>query len=248
MKWELDWLLTMQAPDGSVYHKLSTQSFGGFIPPENEDSRTYFTPWGSEATADFVAMTAQAARIFRPYDPAFADRCLASRPKSYQFSKAHPEYHPADQNGFSTGAYEINEPNHRQQGVPQNRLWAAAELWETTGSPDALFDLETRIQAVNGRVDSDFDWDETKNLGLITYLFSSRPGRNPALVKLVRDNLLAVADDIVQTAKRDGYDVRWARAITGAATVAWPAKPSFSWPPTACCPANAGIAPRASTR
>ena len=206
LKWELDWLLTMQAPDGSVYHKLTTRSFGGFILPELETTNRYFTPWGSEATADFVGMTAQAARIFRPYDPAFADRCLQAAQLSYQFLKAHPEYHQADQTGFSTGTYEINQPNHRQNGVPQNRLWAAAELWETTGSPDALLDLETRVKAVNGQVDSDFDWDETKNLGLITYLFSKRPGRDPALVKLVHGNLLSVADDIVQTASRDGYE------------------------------------------
>jgi endoglucanase len=206
LKWELDWLLTMQAPDGSVYHKLTTRSFGGFILPELETTNRYFTPWGSEATADFVGMTAQAARIFRPYDPAFADRCLQAAQLSYQFLKAHPEYHQADQTGFSTGAYEINQPNHRQNGVPQNRLWAAAELWETTGSPDVLLDLETRVKAVNGQVDSDFDWDETKNLGLITYLFSKRPGRDAALVKLVHGNLLSVADDIVQTASRDGYD------------------------------------------
>src|SRR5208282_4878960 len=73
-------------------------------------------------------------------------------------------------------------------------------------SPDALLDLETRIKAIHGLVDSDFDWDETKDLGLITYLFSQRPGRDPALVKLVRDSLLSVADDIRQTAKRDGYN------------------------------------------
>ena len=205
LKWELDWLLTMQTPDGSVYHKLTTTSFGGFIPPEAETADRFFTPWGSEATADFVAMMAQAARIFRPYDPAYADRCLQAAQKSYQFLQAHPEYHPADQNGFRTGAYEVNQPSHRTGGVPQNRLWAAAEVWESTGSPDALRDLETRIQAVNGQVDTDFDWDETKDLGFLTYLSSERPGRDPALVKLVRSNLLAVADGIVQTARNDDY-------------------------------------------
>jgi len=206
LKWELDWLLTMQSPDGSAYHKLSTLSFGVFILPELETTNRYFTPWGSEATADFTAMTAQAARIFQPYDPAYANRCRQAAQKSYQFLQAHPEYHPADQTGFTTGAYEINQPNHRQNGIPQNRLWAAAELWETTGSADALLDLETRIQATHGQVDSDFDWDETKDLGLITYLFSSRPGRDPALVKLVRSNLLAMADAMVQTANHDGYE------------------------------------------
>lgn len=205
IKWELDWVLTMQAPDGSVYHKLSTEKFCGFIPPESEATNRYFTPWGSEATADFVGMTAQAARIFRPYDPAFADRCLNAARLSYRFLQAHPEYHQADQKGFSTGPYEINEPNHRLNGVPQNRLWAAAELWETTGSLEVLRDLEDRIRAVNGQVDIDFDWDEVKNLGLLTYLYSERPGRDPALVKLVRQNLLATADEIVRTARHNGY-------------------------------------------
>ncbi|HXR48320.1 MAG TPA: glycoside hydrolase family 9 protein [Candidatus Limnocylindrales bacterium] len=205
IKWELDWLLTMQAPDGSVYHKLSTTRFGGFAPPEFETAERYFTPWGSEATADFVGIMAQAARIYRPYDPAFANRCLLAAEKSYRFLQAHPEYHHADQTGFSTGAYEINEPNHRLGGVPENRLWAAAEIWETTGDTNALRDLENRIRSVQGKVDSDFDWDEVKDLGLITYLFSEQAGRNPALVNLVRSNLLATADEIVQTRNHDAY-------------------------------------------
>ena len=206
LKWEMDWLLTMQLPDGSVSHKLTAKNFSGNILPEQETADRFFTPWGSEATADFTAMTAQAARIFRPYDAALANRCLQAAQKSYAFLQAHPEYHPADQTGFNTGPYEVNEPNHRAGGVPQNRLWAAAELWETTGSPDVLRDLETRIRTVNGRVDADFDWDETKDLGLLTYLFSQRSGRDAALVSLVRSNLMATADGIVQTAKSDGYE------------------------------------------
>jgi endoglucanase len=208
LKWEMDWVLTMQAPDGSVYHKLTTKQFGPFIMPEAETEPRYFTPRGSEATADFVAMTAQAARIYRPYDPAYADRCLEAAQRSYKFLKAHPEFHKADSTGFRTGSYEIKETgdsSHRLNGIPNNRLWAEAELWETTGSPDILGDLETRIRAIKGQVNFDFDWDELKNLGLLTYLFSQRPDRDPALVKLVRGNLLAVADEMVQTDRLQGY-------------------------------------------
>jgi endoglucanase len=188
-----------------VSHKLTTKNFSGNIRSEEETTERYFTPWGSEATANFVAMLAQAARIFRSYDADFAARCLQAAEKSYAFLQAHPEYHKADSTGFNTGPYEVNEPNHRLDGIPQNRLWAAAELWETTGSVEVLRDLETRIRAVNSRVDADFDWDETKNLGLLTYLFSKRSGRDAALVSLVRSNLLAVADGIVQTARNDSY-------------------------------------------
>ncbi len=90
LRWELDWLLKMQAPDGSAYHKLSTKRFGGFVLPERETTERYFTPWSSAATADLVAMTAQAARDFRPYDSAFADRCLAAARKGWAFLASHP--------------------------------------------------------------------------------------------------------------------------------------------------------------
>jgi endoglucanase len=84
-------------------------------------------------------------------------------------------------------------------------LWAAAELWETTGSPEVLRDLETRIRAVHGQFNFEFDWDEVKNLGLMKYLSSQRPGRDPALVALVRSNLLALADETVQNCRQHGY-------------------------------------------
>lgn len=195
IRWELQWLLTMQAGDGSVYHKISTKQFGGFVLPERERAERYFVPWGSAATADFVATTALGARHIRPYDPDFADRCLAASKTSYEFLKAHPGEHAPDQKGFSTGEYGTKDPD--------DRLWAAAEFWEATGSADALRDLEARIQAVGGRVDRDFDWGEVTNLGAIAYLSSRRPGRDPALVKRVRTNLLAAADAIVKA--RDAH-------------------------------------------
>ncbi|MHB1558311.1 MAG: glycoside hydrolase family 9 protein [Isosphaeraceae bacterium] len=199
LRWELEWLLKMQAPDGSAYHKLTTRMFGAFVLPEMEKSERYFTPWGSAATADLMAMTAQAARHFRPFDPAFADRCLAAASKARTFLEAHPKNHAADQKGFFTGGYET--------GDADDRLWAAAEYWETTGDADALRDLEARIRAVGSGVDADFDWGEVKNLGLFTYLASKRPGRDQPLVDQVKQSLIAAADSIVADgrAKENGY-------------------------------------------
>lgn len=209
IKWELDWLLKMQAPDGAVYHKLSTREFCGWIKPEDELTERYFTPWGTEATAVFVGMMAQAARLYQPYDTAFAEKCLAAAKKSYGFLKAHPKYHPADQSAFRTGPYEfapeVENPNRTPGAEPQNRLWAAAELWETTGEEEFLAELESRIKLIRAQWDHDFDWPDVRNLGLITYLFSSRAGRNNALVAQVRSNLIATADAIVRTARTHGY-------------------------------------------
>jgi endoglucanase len=81
VKWELDWLLSMQADDGSVYHKISTQNYLGNVLPEHEMERRYFGQTGTQATANFVAMMGMAARSFRPFEPAYADRCLAAAEK-----------------------------------------------------------------------------------------------------------------------------------------------------------------------
>ena len=45
-RWELDWLLTMQAADGSVYHKVSTVNFGPAGPPETEKDAPLLRPLG----------------------------------------------------------------------------------------------------------------------------------------------------------------------------------------------------------
>ena len=197
IQWEMDWLLTMQAEDGSVYDKLSAKDFCKFILPENELDERFFVSWSSAATADFVAMTAQAARHFRPFDAAYADRCLSASKKSYAFLIAHPENRDSDHHQFLTGAYTTRDSD--------DRLWAAVELWETTGQADALSDAQARIRNAQARVPANFDWGDVSNLGLFTYLSSQRSGRDDALVGQVRTNLLATADGIVKTCHRHGY-------------------------------------------
>ncbi|MBN2183221.1 MAG: glycoside hydrolase family 9 protein, partial [Sedimentisphaerales bacterium] len=68
LKWETDWLLKMKYPDGSgrVSHKLTRLNFSGFVMPEMDTEKRFFTDWSSAATADFVAVMAMAARYFKP--------------------------------------------------------------------------------------------------------------------------------------------------------------------------------------
>jgi endoglucanase len=197
LKWELDWLFTMQATNGSVYHKVSTPDFCGFIMPEQEKAKRYFVPWSSAATADFVAMLAAGARHFREFDAAYAARCLAAARTSYAFLVAHPENHRADQAGFSTGGYPTDDAD--------DRLWAAAELWAATGETNFLYDFESRARGRNQDFEVAWDWGNVRNLGLLTYLFFTREGRDAALVESLRKSLLATADEIVKTRDAHGY-------------------------------------------
>lgn len=197
IKYETDWLLTMQAADGRVYTKVSTERFGPFISADKETTPRYVAPWGTPATADFVAMLAQAARAFQPFAPAYAERCLAAAKHSYAFLAANPEHHEPDQSKFRTGGYRTKDAD--------DRLWAAAELWETTGDPAALDDVEKRIRDLAPVFDENWDWAEVRNLGLFTYLYSQRPGRSEELVAALRANLLKTADVLVAKARAHGY-------------------------------------------
>lgn len=197
IKWELDWLLTMQAPDGSVYHKVSTRNFGGFVMPEQEGTPRYFAPWSSAATADFVAMLAAGARHFAEFDSEYAARCLAAAERSQRFLAAHPGNHPADLTAFSTGSYQTQDDD--------DRLWALAELWAATGNTNYLQDFEARARGRAGRVEELWDWGNVRNLGLLTYFFSKREGRDASMVQAVQASLLGAADNMVRARNEHGY-------------------------------------------
>lgn len=202
VKWETDWLLKMQAPDGSVYHKVSTKDFGPAIMPEEEKTARFFTPASTAATADFAAMLAAAARAFKPFDAPYAARCLASARRAYEHLRADPRSKRADLTGFTTGPYQTDDAD--------DRLWAAAELWQTTGEARYLSDFEARAHLFQSKFSQDWGWGDVKNLGMLTYLFSKRAGRDARLVRDVRASLLETADGIV--AVRDGHG--YARPLT----------------------------------
>lgn len=198
IKWEMDWLLTMQDAEGGVYYKVTTMNFGGFIMPEKETAPRFVTPVASASTADFAAMAALAGRYYRPYDAAYADKCLAAAKKSYAWLQAHPQDLRANQAGTTTGGYGTTDPD--------DRLWAAAEIWETTGDAGALKDLETRIKALRTMVQANWDWGNVSNLGVFTYALSTRPARDDAVLEQVRAAIVQNADAIVKTDKAHGYN------------------------------------------
>jgi endoglucanase len=202
-KWELDWLLTAQAASGNggVPDKLTALNFENYPETPDEDTQArYFSGVGTAMTADFVAVMAAAARIYKDYAPTDAANYLAAAQQSYAFLQANAgpavaanDTYMGPENVFNTGHYGETDPD--------NRLWAAAELWETTGDPAVLADFETN--GGNKTFANDFDWASVQNLALYTYLLSQRPdkdSRNPAIVASMTSSLMMVADGLVATA------------------------------------------------
>lgn len=196
LKWETDWILKMAYPDGSgrVSHKLTRTNFSGFIMPEDDHEKRYFTDWSSAATAGYVAMLAQAARFFEPYDSIYAKTCLDAALRSYEFLKNNPEYKKFTQK-FNTGAYYSPDED--------DRMWAAVELWETTGNYEYLNDFEKRISTMEVKIDENWDWPNVKNLAAFTYLLSKREDKNIDLLLEVEKQTVEVANKIVDKAEKD---------------------------------------------
>lgn len=228
LKWENDFLMKMEYADGSgrVAHKLTRRSFAPFIMPQEDHEDRFFTVWSSAAVADYAATMAMASRYFRPYDAAYADQCLAAAKRSYAFLQANPADKMFEQGDFTTGGYQTSDPD--------DRLWAAAEMWETTGEAQYLADIESRISAlmelaesgaeVEGEagvsamaslVESDWDWGNSANLGVFTYALSSREGKNPEIQAAVEDAIIACADNLVANAKNDPYGCALSRYYWG---------------------------------
>ena len=208
LKWEYDWLFKMQFSDGSgkVSHKLSALKFCAFIMPEDEKDKRYFTDYSTPATAQFVAMMAIGARIFQPYDPDYAQKCLDAAKVSYEFLRENRDYHMIERGVFRTGHYPTPDED--------DRMWAAVEMWETTGEEQYRRDFERGTWSQDDKINLYWDWNNVKNLAMFRYLMSEREGKREGLAADIKNDLLTTADILVLKAKKDVYgrcisEYRW---------------------------------------
>lgn len=201
-KWETDWLLTMQASNGGVYDKVSEAAFCAFIMPEANTVDRYFWGYGNIGTvetATFCAVMAMGARIYSPYDSAYSTKCLNAASAAYSYLTNNATNTTANLTGCTTGNYSTSDAN-------EGRLWAAAEMWETTGTATFLNDFETRANGYSPTyVDSDFDWSNDKNLGMYTYVLSTKSGKNATLLTNIKNNIISDANGITTTAFSHPY-------------------------------------------
>lgn len=195
---ELEWLLKVQLPDGSFAHKVTALRFEPDLMPEDDKQERYFFSTSTASTASATAVLAEAARIYAPFDEEFSERCLDSAVAGQDFLDQNQSSISSSQepNGVGTGTY--TDQNDRD-----NRLWALVELWETTGEERYLSGAEDLLPMVS--YNWNFDWDGPGNLGIGSYVDSSRPGRDPDLLADAERDVVEMADNIAEEAQRDAY-------------------------------------------
>jgi len=207
IRWNLEWMLSMQDPeDGGVWHKQTTPQFSGFILPHLDKVPSVVIGTGSEpykstgATANLAAVMAIAGRLYKPFDAGFAAECLAAARKAFAWTEKYPNVAFNNPPGVNTGGYG-------DRNFADERLWAAAELYRTTGE-DAYHQyflsnyepLRKSIRPVGPQ-----SWNNVGTLGLWTYALGK--GKNAAALDAIRKDSIAAADAIVQRAAANGYRI-----------------------------------------
>lgn len=203
-RYELDWLLKMQKPDGGVFTKLTKAQFEGFVMPQNDPTppQRLIYQISSCATGDFAAVMARAGRVYRPFDSAYATGCLAAARKAWGYLQAHASIVPAGgfRNPPGTGTGEYGDGNDADE-----RLWAAAELFETTG--ESSFNSYYVFRASSGSyVTGPMSWGDVGSMAHLTYIFSARPEVNAAVRNAARSTLVTTCQSLL--AKRDASGFR----------------------------------------
>lgn len=207
VKWNLDWMLALQDEDGGVWHKLTSERFGGFTLPEKDDGGPRFIigtdhePYKSTgATADFAAVMACAARVYAPFTKKDSDVYLAAARSAFDWAVAHPDVKFNNPSGVRTGGYGDGD-------LSDEILWAAAELYRTTGDPSYNRWFLEHLPKDKAWVKDDDPqaWPTVRNLALWAYAMADVPGADPATRKRIQDDTRKAARSVAARHAKNGY-------------------------------------------
>jgi len=127
IKYNLDWMLTMQDTDGGLFHKLTSLEFPGDVMPAKDNLTLYVIGKSSTASLDFAGVMAAAYRVFKDFDATYAAQCLAAAKKAYTWGTQNMNsLYKGNPSDVQTGAYEDSDAS-------DEKLFAGSELYLATG-------------------------------------------------------------------------------------------------------------------
>ncbi|GHH81180.1 endoglucanase [Kitasatospora indigofera] len=206
-RWELEFLLRMQVPDGrplagTAFHKIHDAAWTDLpTRPERDAQRRELHRPSTAATLNLAATGAQCARVYARYDAAFAARCLDSARRAWTAARANPAMLAPASDTTGGGAYDDAQ-------VGDEFYWAAAELYATTGEAqyrDAVTGSAFHTSEVFAP--GGFSWSDTAALGRITLATVPGVGLPAADLARVRASVTSAADRYLATAGGQGYAV-----------------------------------------
>ena len=214
-RWQMAWLLSMQVPEGQpqagmAHHKLHDLEWEGIplLPPtvfDNDPTSEggggrYLYPPSTAATFNLAATAAQCARVWRDLDAAFADRCQRAAERAFRAGVEEPVALAGNTPGAGGGNYDDGQ-------IADERFWAAAELYVTTGDPryaDAMRATPYLTSFGGLGRDTAMTWGDTAALGALSLILHDA---DLGEVATLREQLLRTADGYLDVIATEGYRV-----------------------------------------
>lgn len=197
IRWEMDFLLGMQVPDeqtdaGMVHHKLHELYWSPlpYVAPEISEDRYVYQP-STAATLNMAAAAAMFSRLIAPYDEEYAEKCLKAAEKAWQAANDNPVFTYGDIPGGGGGNYD-------DAGVYDEFLWAAAELFSTTGETEYRKVIENSINTkrpIKILLDPNgpMSWNSVGGLGMLS-LFTSENNLDKKTLENIKNRIVESAD------------------------------------------------------
>ena len=224
-RWEMEFLLKMQVPQGSrvsvpvgvrrnakglrfeaidasgmAHHKVADANWTALpMRPDRDPERRQLFPPSTGATLNLAATAAQCARIWRGIDPAFADRCLAAARSAWAAAVRNPQVYPiADFTG--SGGYGDSD-------FSDEFYWAAAELLATTGDAEFRSFVE-RSPHFRAQLGDGASWASVAPLGTVTLALLGGAGEAEKL--RLQSVIRAASDRFLRERQQVGYAIPFA--------------------------------------
>lgn len=194
VKYELDWMLKMQQPEGGVYHKVNSFDFPGTIVPEDDRKERFVYDIGTNDTGIFCGTMALSARVFLNLNKEYSEKLKNAAIKAGDFLLKNE--------GKIFTPYEGKTGGYLSSNTIGEHYWAFAELFRLTGDEKYLKAAEKYEKKTNVPVIS---WDDQYTLGIYTLLKSGRLPRETKEKLLLQLHNAAVT--ILQRSELDGYRV-----------------------------------------
>jgi endoglucanase len=203
IKYELDWLLTMQDEEsGGVYHKLTPKDFALFVMPDKDLYKRYIYRLSSNATAGFAGAMAQAYQVYVAYDPEYANKLLDAAERAWGYLQQHPRIVPPggfhNPPGVKTGVYGVSS----DLGA---RLFAAVELYKATGAEMYHQYFKNNFRSYDLLQMPYIGWRDLGHQAYISYLWMPLAKADEETRMRAYLDLLRLADLLVKNAEKNGF-------------------------------------------
>lgn len=195
VRWELEWLLKMTNPDGSVHNKVGSSNYNENTeaPPSLNVDPRYYGPTCSSSSIAVASMFAHAARVYATIDASFAtvleNNAIAAWNHALTFANSNSFETDCDDGSIVAGDADWDVAIQKE-----GLLTAAAHLLELTGNTTYSTYINNNIS--DAEFTSTGSWSAYKlSLYDAMLMYANHPNADPSIANSIRVNFATDASN-----------------------------------------------------